>query len=312
MLQIVKHIDIRGKQKGIVSIAISNVIKEFEKKANVRGLKKLDVYITTNPIKVCKMILFSGRKIKVKRHGEMRELVCGARPNFSYWEKGKTPVIMLNANEKIFTTSNMQAISGLFAHELMHLMNKQDGIENILQDEVEHAANRIFYLLDMHKEKKPFTVERLLVSFTRVGSTISLIIKDILANSRAMAFGFDNQLYENYKIIVDGSNEIKYTEKFILNELRKDRKYVLDDAFLSYIGLNMTWITFKMFQNKRYLELKKMVNMEMPDIIRKNGNPIIEEMMNLRSSKDRKTIRKLLLTTINNYYRVVEYFCKKL
>ena len=219
---------------------------------------------------------------------------------------------MLNANEEIFRTNNIQAISGLFAHELMHLLNKQDGIEDILNEEMENAADRIFYLLDRHKPKKPFTIERLLVSFTRVGSTMTLLIKDILANSRVMAFGFDNQLYENYKVVLENANKIFYTENGILNDLKKDKKHVLDDAFLAYIGLNMTWVTFKMFQNKRYLELKNMVNMKIPDVIRKNGKPVIEDMMNLRSGKDRKTIRKLLILAINNYYKTVEYFCKKL
>lgn len=312
MLQVVKHIDIKGRQKNIVSLAISNVIKEFEKRAHVRRLKRLDVYVTTNPIAVCKIILNSGKKLKVKRHGEMREWVCGNKPNFSYWEKGMTPVIMLNANEDIFRENNIQAISGLFAHELMHLLNKQDGIEDILNEEMENAANKIFYLLDRHKPKRPFTTERLLVSFTRVGSTMTLMIKDILANSRMMAFGFDNQLYENYKIVLKEADRIKYTERAIINELKKDRKHVLDDAFLAYAGLNMSWITFKMFQNKRYLELKKMVDMEVPGIIRQSVGPIIEEMMNLRSGKDRKTIRKLLITAISNYYKTVEYFCKKL
>ncbi|MBS3052474.1 MAG: hypothetical protein J4428_03840 [Candidatus Aenigmarchaeota archaeon] len=312
MLQVIKHIDIKGKQKGIVSIAISNVIREFEERAHVKSLKKLDVYVTTNPIAVCKIILNSGKRLKVKRHGEMREWVCGNKPNFSYWEKGKSPIIMLNANEEIFRTNNIQAISGLFAHELMHLLNKQDGIEDILNEEMENAADRIFYLLDRHKPKKPFTIERLLVSFTRVGSTMTLLIKDILANSRVMAFGFDNQLYENYKVVLENANKIFYTENGILNDLKKDKKHVLDDAFLAYIGLNMTWVTFKMFQNKRYLELKNMVNMKIPDVIRKNGKPVIEDMMNLRSGKDRKTIRKLLILAINNYYKTVEYFCKKL
>ena len=57
---------------------------------------------------------------------------------------------------------------------------------------------------------------------------------------------------------------------------------MLDDAFLAYIGLNMTWVTFKMFQNKRYLELKNMVNMKIPDVIRKNGKPVIEDMMKVK------------------------------
>lgn len=312
MLRVIKHIDVSGKQKGIVSLAISNVMKEFEKRSNVKGLKTLDVYVTTDPISICKIILQSAKKLKIKRHGEMREWICGNTPNFSYWERGRTPIIMLNANEKIFTTNNIQAISGLFAHELMHLMNKLDGIEDILNKEMENASKRIFYLLYRHKPVKPYTIERLLVSFTRVGSTTTLVIKDILANSRMMAFGFDDKLYENYKAVLNDVKMIKYTEESIVKELKKDRKHVLDDAFLTYLGLNVSWISFKMFQNKRWRELQKLAKFQVPDIIKKNADPLMETMMLLRSSKDRKTINKILISTLNNYYKVVEYYCNKL
>ncbi len=312
MLKAVKHIDVKGKKGKIISRAISHIIKEFDKRAHVRGLKKLDVYITKSPVKVCRQILLPTGKLKVRRHGEMREWVCGTRPNFSYWEKGRTPIIMLNANEKIFTKPNYPAVEGLFAHELMHLLNKLDGIENILQEELDNVSNRMFSLLDKHKEVKPFTVERLMVSMIRVNTTSSLLIKDVLANTRAMSFGFDEELYQYYKATLSGTKNLKYTVYSILKALKQDKKHVLDDAFLAYLGLNMPWISFKMFRNKRWKELHNLAKFQVPFIIKKNSDHILDTMLDLRSSEDRKTINKILINTLNSYYTVVQYFCRKL
>ena len=312
MLKVIKHIDVQGKEGKIISKAISDVITEFDKRANVKGLKRLDVYVTKSPVKVCRQILFPAKKLNVKTHGEMREWVCGNRPNFSYWEKGKTPVIFLNANEKIFTTRNYDAIKGLFAHELMHLLNKLDGVEATLFEELENVARRMFIILDKHKEVKPFTIDRLFVSMTRVNSTSSLYIKDILANTRAMAFGFDNELFENYKSVLSDTKNLNYTEQNIIKSLKRDKKHILDDAFLAYLGLNMTWISFKMFENKRWKELYKLATFRVPIVIKKNADPILDSMMALRSSKDRKIINKLLTSTLDNYYKIVKYYCNKL
>jgi len=312
MLKIIKHIEIKDKKGRIISEAISDIIKEFDKRAHVRGLEKLDVYITKSPVRVCRQILLPRRKLKIKRHGEMREWICGARPNFSYWEKGRTPVIMLNANEKIFAKPNLPAIKGLFSHELMHLLNKLDGIENILEEELEKVSDKMFSLLDKHKEVKPFTIERLMVSMIRVNTTSSLLIKDILANTRAMSFGFDEELYQNYKAILSDTRKLKYTESSILKALKEDKKHVLDDAFLIYLGLNATWIPLKMFQNKRWKELHKLAKFQIPTVIKENSDHILETILSLRSSKDRKTINKILIDTLESYYKVVKHFCKKL
>jgi len=309
MSQIIKHMEVKGKQARQISNAITSVLKEFNKRAHVKNIEKIEIYVTKNPVKISKKILSS---IKLKRHGEIREWITENAPSFTYWKKGTTPIIMLNVNEKIFQKMDYDAIQGLFAHELMHLLNKLDGIEDKLEDEIDKSGNNVIRLLEKHKEINPFTRERLLVSFIRVTTTTVLLIKDVLANSRAMSFGFDEELYENYKSTLSDARKIKYTESDIKNALKHDQKHVLDNAYLTYLGLNNSWITFKMFNIKWYEYLQDLSRIEVPEIVKENANKVLKELLKLRSGHDEKQIRKIIKLSQNSYYEVVKYFCEKL
>jgi len=310
MLEVIQHIEPKGKERKMIAKAISSVLRDFDERVPVKKLKKLEVFVTKDPVNVSKRIF----RIKLRRHSEIREWICETAASFSYWVKGKTPTIMLNANQKIFKEQNYDAIKGLFAHELMHLMNKLDGIEDKLDAQAEVAARNIFAFLARHKEFKPFTRERLLSSFIRVTSTAILIIKDILANSRAMSFGFDDELYENYRVsLKDVKERIAYTDEGIINALRVDKKHFLDNAFLSYLGLRMTWITFEMFHHTKWVEeLKEMTDIQMPNIIKESCNKVLNELLRLRSGDDVKQIAKILLMTQMSYFFVEEYYCERL
>ena len=310
-LRIEKHIDIKGKEGRKISEAISDVIKEFEERDRIVGLKKLRVFITKHPVETSQKIILSNVKLRI--HGEMREWICQNAPSFSYWDKGQVPSIMIDAHKEIFKTKDYEAFKGLFAHELMHLLDKIDGIERDLDSEAEHSMGNILSILARHKEVEPFTRDRLLVSLVRVTTTGTFLIKDVLANTRAMSFGFDGEIYANYKATLsDVKKRIEFTENDILRALKKDKKHVLDDAFLAYLGLNVGWITFKMFHNQWYKELQNMSSIKIPRIIKKNTDPILGELLELRSASDKKLIRKILKLIQQNYYNVVRYYCKKL
>jgi hypothetical protein len=310
-LKLEKHVEMKGKEAQVVNKAITDVIKEFTMRANVKKLKKLRVFVTKNPVETAKKIVIP--RVKLNRHSEMREWITQNAPSFSYWGENQPPTIMMDANERSFKERNYCAIKGLFAHELMHLMNKLDGIEDELEDATEKAARYIFLLLARHKEIEPFTRDGLLSSFIRVTTSALLFIKDILANTRAMSFSFDDELYLHYKTSLEGiKNEIKFTERSIIKTLRKNRKHTLDDAFLTYLGLNTSWITFKMFHNNWYKELQKLTSIEVPFIIKKNCDPILKELSNLRSANDEKQIAKVIRLTQQNYFNVVHYFCNKM
>jgi hypothetical protein len=171
----------------------------------------------------------------------------------------------------------------------------------------------MFRLLAKHKEKKPFTRDKLLSSLIRITASALLLIKDILANTRAMSFGFDDELYENYKVTLAGvKDEIEFTDNYIIKTLKKNRMHALDDAFVTYLGLNISWIAFKMFHNKMYEYLQSMSRIKVPKIIKKQCKPIIKEMLKLRSSSDEKQIAKVLKLTQQNYFNVVKYYSKKI
>jgi hypothetical protein len=310
MLEIIKHMEVKGEKARLISRAITAVLKEFEKRSHVKNLKKIEIYVTENPVSVAEKILLP--KVPVRRHGEIREWITQNAASFTYWVKGTTPILMLNANEEIFQDLNYNAIEGLVAHELMHLLNKLDGIEKELEEEIDISGEHILKLLESHEEVKPFTIDRLFVSFVRVTSTTVLFIKDIFANSRAMSFGFDEEIYENYRAALEGVKQIKFTEEGILKALKEDKKHVLDNAFLTYLGLNLPWITFKMFEIKWYKQLQDMARIEVPDIIKKKGDKILNELVNLRSGHEEKQIRKIIKLSQNHYYDIVKHYCKKL
>jgi len=310
-LKVEKNIDIKGKEGKLISKAISDVVREFEYRDRIIGLKKLRIFVTKTPVKTCEKIILPNVKLKI--HGEMREWICQNTPSFSYWAKGQTPTIMLDANQEIFETKNYDAIKGLFAHELMHLLNKIDGIEKELEIEAEKSTRNIISLLTKHKEVKPFTKDRLLVSLLRVITTTTFAIKDILANTRAMSFGFDGEIYANYMTSLAGVKKIiGFNDGEILRALKRDKKHALDNAFLTYLGLNVSWVTFKMFHNQWYKKLQNLSNIKVPRIIKKNADTILNELLKLRSASDKEQIGKILKLTQQNYFNVVKYYCKKL
>ncbi len=308
-LKLEKHMYFKGKEARIISRALNDVIKEFGRRTRVKKFKKIRIYITKNPVQVCKKIVMP--KVKLSRHGEMREWICENASSFSYWDKGLTPTIMMDANERIFQELNYPAIQGLFAHELMHLLNKLDGIEDELEYEAERAATNMFRLLE--KEIKPFTIDKLLSSLIRITTSSLLFIKDIFANTRAMSFGFDDELYANYKVTLsDVKKEIKFTDGYIIKTLKNGRMHALDDAFTVYLGLNISWVAFKMFHNKMYYYLQDMARIKLPNVIKKQCKPIIKEMLKLRSASDKKQIAKILRLTQQNYFNVVKHYSKKI
>ena len=189
------------------------------------------------------------------------------------------------------------------------LEQKKDELEVV----AEIAASNIFKYLTRKKQVKPFTREKLLSSFIRITTTALLFIKDILANTRAISFGFDNELYEHYKITLANVKEnIKFTDSDIIRTLKGNRIHTLDNAFVVYLGLNISWITFKMFHNKMYEYLQNMARIKVPNIIKKQCRPIMKEMLKLRSARDEKQIAKVLRLTQQNYFNVVKYYSKKI
>lgn len=309
MLKIRKHIDMKVLHRRQINNIINHVVREYAERTDLHNLEAIDIYVTLNPVRACKKIL-SGTT--AERHGEIRDWICETKPNFSYWQEGKAPLILLNANEKIFKEKNWEAVRGLVAHELMHILNKMDGLEDTLEKQLKKASEKIYEILEKHKEIPPFTRDRLYVSLVRVTTTTSLIIKDILANTRAMSFGFDEHIFENYKVVFTDTNLLKFSEEDIINALKKDQKHVLDDVFLAYIGLNSTWITFKMFHNKWYKELQKLSDIDVPEIVKEHSRVIFDEMLRLRSTSMRTEILKILILTQEVYYELVKYFCHKL
>jgi len=311
VLKVETHIDIKGEEGRRIYREISNIIEQFILRDQIERLKKIRIYVTNDPIKICRRIVPS--RVKLKIHGEMREWICENAPSFSYYEKNKQSTIMLSANQSIFKERNYAAIRGLLAHELMHLLDKVDGIDEKLQEETETVGKNIFMYLEKHKPVKPFTKDRLLVSFLRVMSTISMLIKDVLANTRAMTFGYDMDIYKNYEAtLTDIRDLVSFNEKDIIKALKKDEKHILDDAFLTYLAFNVSWITFKMFHNMLYKKLQDMADIQVPRNIKKNSKLILNEMLKLRSASDRKQIAKILRLSGQNYFNIVQYFCKRL
>jgi hypothetical protein len=309
MVKVRKHISVSVKNKAQIAKIINHVIHEYSERTDIQFLDEIDIFVTNNPVRVCKKI-FSN--VKLKRHGEMRDWICESKPNLSYWEEGKIPVILINANEKIFKKRNWDAVGGLIAHELIHILNKMEGIEDNLEMQMGKAATNIYGILDKHKDYPPFTRDRLYSSLVRVTTTASLIIKDILANTRAMSFGFDEHIFQNYKVVLSDVCLIKYTERDIVKALVEDKKHVLDNVFLAYLGINSTWITFKMFHNKWYKELEKLSNISVPKIIKEKSKPIFLEMMKLRSKERTEETLKIMTLTQEAYYELVKYFIIKI
>jgi len=310
-LKIEKHIDVRGRKREIILKAFNEVLEEFEERVKIKKMKGIRLFVTLNPVKTCEKIILP--KGKLRRHSELREWICRNSPSFSYWERDSKPTIMVDANQKIFRELNYQAIKGLFAHELMHLVDKLEKIEDNLNDVAEETINDLIGLLRKHREIPPFTIDRLLSSFIRITISTVLFMKDIFANTRAMSFGFDEEIYANYKAVLEGvKEEIKFTERGIMKALKEDRKHILDNAFLTYLGLNTCWVPFKMFHNKWYKELKELADIKVPKVVKDNCKEILKEMLKLRSASDREQIARVLRLTQQKYFNIVRYFCKKL
>ena len=67
-----------------------------------------------------------------------------------------------------------------------------------------------------------------------------------------------------------------------------------------------------MFHNNWGKDLQKLTSIEVPPIIKKNCDPILKELSNLRSANDEKQIGKVIRLTQQNYFNVVRYFCNKM
>jgi hypothetical protein len=61
-----------------------------------------------------------------------------------------------------------------------------------------------------------------------------------------------------------------------------------------------------------YKKLQDMADIQVPKIIKKNSDPILNEMLKLRSASDKKQIAKILRLSEQNYFNIVQHFCKRL
>src|SRR4030067_1721637 len=133
MVKVKKYIDSRILNRAQISRILDHVAREYTERSDIKKLDEIDVYVTKDPLRVSKKI-FS--EAKLERYGELKDWILSATPHFSYWERGKVPIILINANEKIFKDNNWEAVRGLVAHELIHILNKMDGIEETLEEQL--------------------------------------------------------------------------------------------------------------------------------------------------------------------------------
>ncbi len=150
--------------------------------------------------------------------------------------------------DKEFLQENEQALRGLIAHELMHTLQRHEGIES----EIEKAAHSRTQAIVEEFENKGFEREAAMLFIEKVMANAVFCVKDLFSNTELVQQSFSRDLSEYYYNVLDVGNYCPlpnfYGEEEEFEEIL--------EAIAFDLQLIPTWLPFETLEQKQAKEIK--------------------------------------------------------
>ncbi|MCJ7450753.1 MAG: hypothetical protein MUP58_03370 [Candidatus Nanohaloarchaeota archaeon QJJ-9] len=161
--------------------------------------------------------------------------VCEESGSSSFSVSDKSYVLIVT--EDRFSKDNLKALEGLIAHELMHSVQREEGLE----DEIEDVAVSFSDTVVRELEERGVSPEDSVDFISDVMGTMIFCLKDLYVNTELVEAGFSEELASYYRLILDTEGLVSapeiYSNDENLGEVEEALKFVLE--FLP------AWIPFR-------------------------------------------------------------------
>lgn len=159
-------------------------------------------------------------------------------------------IIVLRIDDA-FLEQNEDALTGLIAHEVIHAVHRESGLEAQIEDAATPYSNMILEKLAAYE----ITKDEAITFLRDVVSTAVFCLKDIYANTNIIEAGFGDELAEYYyhQLGVDTYCPLPrfYDEETTINEVK--------EAVAFELQLTPAWLPFKQHTSERSQEMRNHV-----------------------------------------------------
>lgn len=146
------------------------------------------------------------------------------------WKKFDLIIISISKRDEAYLKKDKMALTGLFAHELMHIDLRRRGLDTqIRKDAIE--AFKIFS--PKLNRLTQYSTKEVVKLFSQVGRVANFVLKDIYANSKLIDLGLGPYLLSDYKGLY-GSKKTCPTNIFSY-DLKKKTDITLEQARPAFV-----------------------------------------------------------------------------
>lgn len=112
------------------------------------------------------------------------------------YKKFDLVIISISKKEEAYLKKNKKALTGIFAHELMHIHQRRQGLDARIRRD---AINTFKKFSPKLEKLKGYDSKQLGTLFGEVGRTANFVLKDIYANTELIDKGLGEYILEDYK-----------------------------------------------------------------------------------------------------------------
>lgn len=112
------------------------------------------------------------------------------------WKNFDLVIISISKKNEAYLKKNKKALTGLFAHELMHIHLRRKGLDTQIRKDAIAAFKRFSPKLT---KLKRYPAKDLVTLYSEVGRAANFVLKDIYANSKLVDLGLGEYILEDYR-----------------------------------------------------------------------------------------------------------------
>lgn len=112
------------------------------------------------------------------------------------WRTFDLIIISISKKDEMYLKKNKKSLTGLFAHELMHVYLRRKGLDTQIRKDAVTAFRKFSPKL---KKLKQYKVKELEELYSTIGRTADFVLKDLYANSKLIDLDLGEYILEDYR-----------------------------------------------------------------------------------------------------------------
>ncbi len=284
-MKLIKKTDSRKK---FVKELLYPIVDEIVKKIGKNKFDEVFFLFTENPKKAFLKIANPEKMYHGRRYDKMEFWLSESVSSFSITEKKKVK-IMINIKDKFI--KNRKYAKGLIAHEYMHTVVKSNGIE----PRISEVGKKQWPLIIKTLERIGENYEEVLSDIIKLVTFCILCMKDLIVDTILIENGFEEEIYEEKKLLsFENNKKIKTSRKNLAN------------LMIIFIGYHNMWIPLEMKSAKYKEKIKK--PFKLSKNVEKECDKVLKQLKDVRpgAKNHEKEIKEVVVSVLKAYEKLYE------